>query len=121
MSAINAFLSCENCRLDFTRDNFAVTLPCGHNYCQECTRKFNKKNYKCVIDNIRQTFTVNPSIEFMNLIDNVKKFPEIFQSSHPVKSFAPPKNLKQGSQKVCKFFLKGKCKYGAKCWNKHIL
>jgi hypothetical protein len=116
---------CEKCKLEFDRINFPITIPCGHNLCKRCVSSVNTHGYVCEIDSMHQEIKNNPSIEYLNLLEAVKALPELYkplkftESSKPFiqKTFSL-KTLKN-TRPVCKFYLKGCCRYGYNCWNLH--
>jgi hypothetical protein len=126
MYRIYNYIVCDECSKEFNRSNYPVTLMCGHNYCRTCLKSKNSK-FVCNIDKIAQDANDNPSIDYINLIEAVKSISELYQPGvsdveQPVWAYSgifydQPANTQ--TKKVCKYFLKGKCRFGGKCWNKH--
>lgn len=131
----NDFLKCDNCKLKFTKDNYAVTLACGHNCCKKCASEFDKKNFICKIDKVKQSVVIKPSIEFMNLIENYDKCMEIWDGTYTYIPIYEPEEITEidtftslfynedsfyDNRVICRFFMGGYCRYGNSCWNKHL-
>lgn len=120
MNLANSFMKCNMCESEFNRENYPVTLMCGHNLCFTCVSSLNKKNFVCERDNIKQDLADRPSLDFLNFIEATKSITDLYMpASKPLKiqdTFNPAACKKE---RICKFYLNGTCKFGIKCWNKH--
>lgn len=126
MNPVNSYMICEKCKSEFSRNNQPVTIPCGHNFCFTCISTIKKKNFVCDRDNIRQDLPESPSIDYLNLIEMVKSTSGLYKpiisvdlSKGPqIMQFAfNPNQVKK--TKICSFYLRGICRYGQNCWNRH--
>lgn len=122
MNLVNSYMMCSRCETEFNRQNYPVTLLCGHNVCFKCISSLSKKNYVCDRDNIKQDLPESPSLDYLNFIETAKSIPGLYRPPIQIKSsklqvsFNPSPSKKD---KICKFYLKGTCKFGQKCWNGH--
>ena len=126
MNLANNYMICDKCKKEFDRNNYPVTILCGHNLCKECVAGIRTKDYVCHADKIKQDIKNSPSVEYLNFIEAVKSIPELHQFMKFENSFIS-KRLQQStfnqnmmkSAIVCRFFLHGNCRFGDKCWNLH--
>lgn len=124
MLKISPFISCNNCQIEFTEKNYPITLMCGHNFCKYCLDSmYLKTKVVCGIDHTSQEISNEPSIDYIYLIGLAKAIPNLYNPIHAEKknSFSnkPIERVSVLDQKVCHFFLAGKCRFGNRCWNKH--
>ena len=125
MLRINNYIICQECKNEFSRENYPVTLLCGHNYCKKCIQaKKPEKKFKCASDDIIVDIIDNPSIEYLNFIEILTCFPELYQPYYKPQSFSTfyyqeKKPVFQAKKPICQYFLRNTCKFGNKCWNRH--
>jgi hypothetical protein len=116
-------MNCEQCKKEFSRENYPVTLSCGHNYCKSCIKRENHKNFVCKIDEIKQDVVDKVSIDFMNLIEYIRGNREV--SFSLVEGDIGERNGEgpryEARVPVCRFYLQGNCRYGSRCWNRHSI
>ena len=130
--SINKFIECSECNQEFTTENYPITLMCGHNFCKRClSSKDRTRRYTCLLDNISQEVQNQPSVDYIYLMNIAKTIPELYRpmdlssvSTVPSERhyrwppiFSPPERTL--SRKVCVYYLRGKCRFGTRCWNLH--
>ena len=126
MNLVNNYMICDKCKKEFDRNDFPVTIPCGHNLCKDCISELRTIGYVCHADRIKQDIKISPSIDYLNFVEAVKTIPELYKpmkfensikNKEPFRMNFNPNTLK--NKIICKFYLSGICRFGDKCWNLH--
>ena len=127
MNLVNTYMICDKCKSEFSRENYPVTIACGHNICANCISSLKKNNFICERDNIKQDLPTSPSIDYLNFIELIKSISELYK---PIKFHDPTKidsklqstfshiTVKKKTE-ICTYYLRGCCRFGDNCWFLH--
>ena len=90
-------LNCSICKIDYTKENYPLSLKCGKTLCSKCHKKLVQENSKCPYDNSHNYLDDNPvkNLNLINIIENIlenNKIENNEDNSNPLFNEIKPNN-----------------------------